>query len=126
MNVCLIIPHYNHHVAFSDFLPKLLACDLPIVIVDDGSSDESLSALEPLLENNAQVHFFKHSENRGKGMPMGNITRMISHSLLTPLKRNPMRLFVAIRCLMMTRPKRVFMAVNLPTFGLLLKPYRLV
>lgn len=66
-NYCFVIPHYNHHLAFSQFLPKLLELSIPCVIVDDGSSLESIASVEQLVEQHDNVYFLKHAFNRGKG-----------------------------------------------------------
>lgn len=67
MNCCLIIPHYKHEKLFAKFLPKLAALNLPCIVVDDGSGEESLGALENLLSAYPEFHLIKHQQNRGKG-----------------------------------------------------------
>lgn len=67
MNCCIVIPHYNHEKLFAKFLPKLLALNLPCIVVDDGSSEESLVQLMRLLEAHPDFRLVKHQQNRGKG-----------------------------------------------------------
>lgn len=67
MNYCLLIPHYNHERQFIAFLPQLVASGLPCVIVDDGSSEQSLAALTAALTQYDKVYFFAQHRNRGKG-----------------------------------------------------------
>ncbi len=67
MSYCLLIPHYNHERQFIEFLPKLVASGLPCVIVDDGSSEQSLAALKLALPQYDNVYFFAQGRNRGKG-----------------------------------------------------------
>jgi len=61
-NLCIIIPAFNA----ADTLPAVLAevCDhgLPILVVDDGSTDETGETA-----NEAALAVLSHPENRGKG-----------------------------------------------------------
>lgn len=62
----LLVPHYNHAALFGALLPKLAAAGLPMVVVDDGSSDEQRRAVQAL----AAAHAFRlvaHERNQGKG-----------------------------------------------------------
>lgn len=67
MSYCLLIPHYNHERQFIAFLPQLVATGLPLVVVDDGSSDDSRAQLLAMLNDYPSVHFFALHRNRGKG-----------------------------------------------------------
>ena len=67
MNYCLLIPHYNHERQFIAFLPQLVASGLPCVIVDDGSSEQSLAALKAVLVQYDNAYLFTQHRNRGKG-----------------------------------------------------------
>jgi len=67
MNYCFVVPHFNHHVAFAEFLPILSALSIPCIVVDDGSDQESVNAIEALIKNYDDVYFLKHVFNRGKG-----------------------------------------------------------
>ena len=68
MNICLVIPHYNHVDAFTQFLPKLESIEIPCIIVDDGSSQENVDAVQALLEaSTVETYFYQHGYNRGKG-----------------------------------------------------------
>ncbi|MFC3095373.1 glycosyltransferase family 2 protein [Alteromonas sediminis] len=67
MKYCIVIPHYKHEKLFAAFLPKLLNLELPCIIVDDGSGEESLAELAALLEDYPDCHLVKHQHNRGKG-----------------------------------------------------------
>ena len=63
----ILVPHYNHHRQFADTLSRLQALQLPMIIVDDGSSAESRAALRELLHQVDKVELVEHEENRGKG-----------------------------------------------------------
>lgn len=67
MSYCLLIPHYNHERQFIAFLPQLVATGLPLVVVDDGSSDQSREQLRAIFNDYPSVHFFALQRNRGKG-----------------------------------------------------------
>ena len=64
---CLLLPHYNHSSEFAAFFPRLLALDLPCVVVDDGSDAEQLAVLKQTISPYSQVHLVEHKHNRGKG-----------------------------------------------------------
>ena len=46
---CVVVPHFNQSKQFECFLPKLIALNLPLVVVDDGSEPEHLVCLEQFL-----------------------------------------------------------------------------
>lgn len=67
MTYCLLIPHYNHERQFLAFLPHLVATGLPCVIVDDGSSPESLKQIQQAIAQYSNAYCFPLHRNRGKG-----------------------------------------------------------
>ena len=67
MKYCLLVPHYNHHRQFLEFLPRLESLGLDCIIVDDGSAAESVEALENYIQSKSHLHLFRHRRNRGKG-----------------------------------------------------------
>ena len=67
MKYCIIVPHYKHEVLFEQFLPSLASLQLPCIVVDDGSGDQSIETLEALLAPYPDFHLVKHQTNRGKG-----------------------------------------------------------
>lgn len=67
MTYCLVIPHYNHQKQLATFLPGLLQCGLPCIIVDDGSDNDNLRQLEILVRSYNNIYLCKHVFNRGKG-----------------------------------------------------------
>jgi glycosyltransferase involved in cell wall biosynthesis len=68
MKLCIVVPHFNHEVAFEAFLPTLFSLNLTCIIVDDGSERESLTHLKTLLESTkTKSYLFEHGYNRGKG-----------------------------------------------------------
>ena len=67
MNYCLLVPHYNHERQFIAFMPQLVATGLSCIVVDDGSSEQSLAAIEAAFAQYPNVYLFKQVRNRGKG-----------------------------------------------------------
>lgn len=67
MKYCFVIPHFNHHLAFANFLPILSSLSMPCVIVDDGSDPDSVAVVEDLIKDYDNIYFLKHAFNRGKG-----------------------------------------------------------
>lgn len=67
MIYCLLIPHYNHERQFLQFLPSLIATGLPCIVVDDGSSPESIQQVRDFVARHPGVHLFEMRINRGKG-----------------------------------------------------------
>jgi glycosyltransferase involved in cell wall biosynthesis len=60
---CIIIPVFNHGASVARTAAQALATGLPVVVVDDGSTDGSLAALAQV----AGVHALAHAANCGKG-----------------------------------------------------------
>jgi glycosyltransferase involved in cell wall biosynthesis len=68
MRICAIVPHYDHVEQFERFLPRLLSLNLPLIVVDDGSPDETFARLCRMLEAVApDATVLHHSSNQGKG-----------------------------------------------------------
>ncbi|MFK7829766.1 MAG: glycosyltransferase family 2 protein [Congregibacter sp.] len=67
MSYCIAVPHFDHLEQFRRFLPSLLDSGLPIVVVDDGSSDEQQRGLENLIKDAGDISLLVHRNNRGKG-----------------------------------------------------------
>lgn len=68
MTYCFVVPHFDHAAQFGRMLPRLLDCDLPVIVVDDCSPAASYANLEQLLRGcQPPVTLIRHPENRGKG-----------------------------------------------------------
>jgi len=68
MLTCVVIPHFDHFDEFQQTLPGLVAQGLPLVVVDDGSSNQTFSALTRLLDEYAPGSvLIRHVDNLGKG-----------------------------------------------------------
>ncbi|SDX57815.1 glycosyltransferase family 2 protein [Flavobacterium degerlachei] len=66
MKVCVIIPTYNNGKTLKRVLDSVLLYTSNIIIVNDGSTDETAQILENYTQH-VQIHF---SKNRGKGLAL--------------------------------------------------------
>jgi dolichol-phosphate mannosyltransferase len=67
MKLSIIIPVYNEEKTIQELVNKVIAVNIPnvtkeIIVVDDGSSDGSVSKIPK-----KSVNFFQHDKNQGKG-----------------------------------------------------------
>lgn len=66
-NPCAIIPVFNHQQALSDTASALLAIDLPIIFIDDGSDVECLEVQRSLAASSDKIQLYERHSNGGKG-----------------------------------------------------------
>lgn len=71
MKLSIIIPVFNEEKTISEILKRVEAVNLDnwekeIIVVNDGSTDETEKIIEKLL-NNKFIVYFKHDKNQGKG-----------------------------------------------------------
>ena len=72
MNVCIVVPHYDHLDQFRQFLPRLSSTRLPLIVVDDASPGNICDELEALLDSTSvDAILVRHDENQGKGVAVG-------------------------------------------------------
>jgi glycosyltransferase involved in cell wall biosynthesis len=68
MLTCVVIPHFDHFEEFQQMLPGLVTQGLPLIVVDDGSSNQTYNALTHLLDEYApESILIRHADNLGKG-----------------------------------------------------------
>lgn len=67
MHNCIIIPIYNHHETISATVNTLQQFKLPIVIVDDGSDQQTKDTLFRLTQQYPVLHLVTLPVNTGKG-----------------------------------------------------------
>ena len=67
MNPCLVIPIFDHGGTIAGVVESLGKYDLPCLIVDDGSGEDTRRQLDDLEERYPWVEVVHHSRNRGKG-----------------------------------------------------------
>jgi glycosyltransferase involved in cell wall biosynthesis len=59
----VVIPAYNHGGTVADVIRRTLAWQAPVVVVDDGSTDDTPEKLRSL----PKIEILRHRRNRGKG-----------------------------------------------------------
>lgn len=65
---CVLIPVYNHEEPIGPIVERLLAqLKIPVLLVNDGSSDSCRQRLESLAASHEQVELLQLPVNRGKG-----------------------------------------------------------
>jgi glycosyltransferase involved in cell wall biosynthesis len=67
---CIIVPHFEHVDALEAYLPALLGCSLPVLVVDDGSAAPAREALRSVLARHPAVQLIERPVNGGKGAAM--------------------------------------------------------
>lgn len=66
----VLVANYNNGKHIAECLDSILKQDYPnieIIIVDDGSTDNSLVIIEPYQQKHRYIKFFKNEENKGVG-----------------------------------------------------------
>jgi predicted LPLAT superfamily acyltransferase len=64
---CLLIPIFNHKESIRGTIKRLAAHDLPIIIVDDGSAQDTQDVLEVLAAECPLIRMERLPQNCGKG-----------------------------------------------------------
>ncbi len=64
MTFCAVIPTYNNARTVADIVRRTLAVCPQVIVVNDGSTDDTLAVLEPLKD---KIQLITYSCNRGKG-----------------------------------------------------------
>lgn len=73
LRYCIAIPVYRQVTALRDFLPQVLeAIELPVVLLDDGNTEEDARELEKLAQH-PMVSLLRHEQNCGKGAAVQHI-----------------------------------------------------
>lgn len=63
----VLIPTYNNAGTLEDVVRRSLAQQLPVLVVDDGSTDATAQLLQSLRAEFPDLQVVTHPENRGKG-----------------------------------------------------------
>ncbi len=75
---CFLIPCYNHGSTIAAVVESLSVFSLPVLVVDDGSNEDTKRALDALA-NEEKITLIRLSENQGKG---GAVMAGIKQALL--------------------------------------------
>ena len=62
-----VIPNYNHHLVIEETIKALLSFELPIILVDDGSNEQTQQVLSAIEKEYHLVTLIRRAENGGKG-----------------------------------------------------------
>ena len=74
----IVIPAYNECMRIEGTLARVLECvdarhwDAEILVVDDGSSDETVAIVQRWMSHHPRLHLVKNPGNRGKGYSVRN------------------------------------------------------
>ena len=87
MKLSILIPMYNEEDTLEKVVGKVFAVDygvdeLEVVVVDDCSTDSSLSIAQRISESNSQLTIFQHQINRGKGAALRTAMKNASGDLM--------------------------------------------
>ena len=107
--VSIVIPAYNECLRIENTLRQVMACvkehgwDAEVLVVDDGSTDETTAIVQHWIESNPRLHLIKNPGNRGKGYSVrngllqaaGDIVMFTDADLSAPIEEGE-RLFAAI------------------------------
>lgn len=64
---CAIVPVFNHGFTAEAVVKDLIEHSIPVILIDDGSAEESKKELEKIHEKYAQCTLFTLKKNKGKG-----------------------------------------------------------
>ncbi|HTV04306.1 MAG TPA: dolichyl-phosphate beta-glucosyltransferase [Acidobacteriaceae bacterium] len=106
----IVIPAYNERARIGATLAEVIRCvsekrwNAEIIVVDDGSSDETAGIVKAIAEKHPYVHLLSNGKNRGKGYSVrngmlhaqGEISLFTDADLSSPIQEAE-RLFAAIR-----------------------------
>lgn len=76
--VSIVIPAYNEALRIEDTLERVVGCvnregwDAEVLVVDDGSSDETVDIVQHWMAKYSFLHLSKNPGNRGKGFSVRN------------------------------------------------------
>ncbi|MFL0796652.1 MAG: glycosyltransferase family 2 protein [Cellvibrionaceae bacterium] len=66
-NPCAVIPVYNHEQALQETVDSVLAFNLPVVLIDDGSNKTCKQVMSDIAHNIENVSLITRDKNGGKG-----------------------------------------------------------
>jgi glycosyltransferase involved in cell wall biosynthesis len=77
-HLSIVIPTYNEGARIEASLRRVLSCieeqgwDAEVLVVDDGSEDDTTSIVEAWMDRYPQLHLIQNPDNRGKGHSIRN------------------------------------------------------
>ncbi len=67
MKPCIVIPIYNNHDTIGDVVDRLAHVQVPCIVVNDGSNEQTRQVLRELEESRSWVEVVHRDDNGGKG-----------------------------------------------------------
>jgi len=67
VSYCIVIPNYNHTILLDELMAKLMQFNLPIIMVNDGSSADATQFFRDLSKKHPNLSVIEHQNNQGKG-----------------------------------------------------------
>ena len=64
---CIVIPVYNHGKLLENNLSELLSFNIPLILVNDGSNQETREILTKISTENKEIILHNLPKNQGKG-----------------------------------------------------------
>ena len=107
--ISIVIPAYNECARIEGALERVMRCveergwDAEVLVVDDGSSDETVTVVQRWMERHDRLHLVKNAGNRGKGYSVrngllqaaGDVVMFTDADLSSPIEEAE-RLFAAL------------------------------
>ena len=84
MKISIVLPNFNHGASISQTIDGILSQtyrDFELIIVDDGSTDESVTILKRYQQKDSRVNLLLFAENRGVNAAVTEGIRAASGSL---------------------------------------------
>ena len=67
MNICIIIPCFNHTEKLTDIIRQFVDKKLNVILVDDASDTHHSEIMDSLATQLKNIHLIRHQTNQGKG-----------------------------------------------------------
>jgi glycosyltransferase involved in cell wall biosynthesis len=92
--ISYLVAVYNHEKFIKKTLDSLLVdcdCDCEILIIDDGSTDNSSSAIQDWISENKKLNvLYKHRNNQGAAQTLNDLIQLASGIFLRPVAGDDM------------------------------------
>ena len=82
--ITVIVPTYNEEATISLALQRIIKCDFigQIIIVDDGSTDQSLEIMKNFSKIDSRIFLIEHRNNLGKGAAIINALKEVKYDIV--------------------------------------------
>lgn len=86
--ISILVPAYNEGPVIRAAVEAVMRSDYPefeIIVVNDGSQDETASEIEPLTELDSRVRLITHPKNRGKAAALNTGLASAAHGIIVTI-----------------------------------------